>query len=72
MRFNCDNKDLQYEEESVVIHDQDIRKLRIKEIRSLKVQRKHRPIEESTWKIERDMRDKYPHFCLRIQILLSS
>ncbi|WMV09499.1 hypothetical protein MTR67_002884 [Solanum verrucosum] len=54
------DKDLQYEEESIAILDRDVRKLRTKEIKSVKVQLKHRPIEEATWETERDMQDKYP------------
>ncbi|WMV41812.1 hypothetical protein MTR67_035197 [Solanum verrucosum] len=49
------DKDLQYEEEPVAILDRDVRKLRSKEIKSVKFQWKHRPIEEATWKIEKDM-----------------
>ncbi|KAK4729793.1 hypothetical protein R3W88_022781 [Solanum pinnatisectum] len=40
------DKDLSYEEESIAILDRDIRKLRTKEIKSVKVQWKHRPVEE--------------------------
>ncbi|KAK4727020.1 hypothetical protein R3W88_031937 [Solanum pinnatisectum] len=49
------NKDLQYEEEPIAILDHDVRKLRTKEIKSMKVQWKHRPIEKVTWETERDM-----------------
>ncbi|WMV57971.1 hypothetical protein MTR67_051356, partial [Solanum verrucosum] len=42
------------------ILDRDVRKLRIKKIKSVKVQWKHRPVEEATWETEWDMRDKYP------------
>ncbi|KAK4706585.1 hypothetical protein R3W88_033848 [Solanum pinnatisectum] len=41
-------KDLQYEEEPIAILDRDVRKLRTKEIKSVKVQWKHRPVEEAT------------------------
>ncbi|KAK4710921.1 hypothetical protein R3W88_005434 [Solanum pinnatisectum] len=54
------DKDLQYEEEPIVILDRDVRKLRTKEIKFMKVQWKHRPFEEATWETKRDMRDKYP------------
>ena len=54
------DKDLQYEEEPIAILDRDVRKLRTKEIKSVKVQWKYRPVEEATWETERDMRDKYP------------
>ncbi|KAK4737118.1 hypothetical protein R3W88_000815 [Solanum pinnatisectum] len=42
------DKDPQYEEEPIAILDRDVRKLRTKEIKSVKVQWKHRPVEEST------------------------
>ncbi|KAH0669726.1 hypothetical protein KY285_023887 [Solanum tuberosum] len=54
------DKDLQYEEEPNAILDRDVRKLRTKEIKFVKVQWKHRPVEKVTWKTGRDMRDKYP------------
>ncbi|WMV25988.1 hypothetical protein MTR67_019373 [Solanum verrucosum] len=43
------DKDLQYEEEPVAILDRDVRKLRTNDIKSVKVQWKHHPIEEATW-----------------------
>ncbi|WMV09001.1 hypothetical protein MTR67_002386 [Solanum verrucosum] len=61
MRFGKKDKDLQYEEESIAILDRDVRKLRTKEIKFVKVQWKHRPVEDATWEIERDMRDKGYH-----------
>ena len=54
------DKDLQYEEEPIAILGRDIQKLRNKEIKFLKVQWKHRPVEKATWETEKDMRDKYP------------
>ncbi|WMV46816.1 hypothetical protein MTR67_040201 [Solanum verrucosum] len=57
MRFGKKDKDLKYKEEPIAILDRDVRKLRTKEIKSVKVQWKHRPVEEATWEIERDMRD---------------
>ncbi|WMV33306.1 hypothetical protein MTR67_026691, partial [Solanum verrucosum] len=54
------DKDLQYEEEPIAILDHDIRKLRTKEIKCVKIQWKHRPVEEATRETEKDMRDKYP------------
>ncbi|KAH0673678.1 hypothetical protein KY290_026956 [Solanum tuberosum] len=57
---NLSDKDLHYEEEPLAILDRDVRKLRTKENKSVKVQWKHRPVEEPTWEVERDMRDKYP------------
>ncbi|WMV51397.1 hypothetical protein MTR67_044782 [Solanum verrucosum] len=64
-------KDLQFEEESVVILDRDVWKLRTKEIKSVKVQRKHRSVEKATWETDKYMRDKYPS-CSTIQVLLYS
>ncbi|XP_069149255.1 uncharacterized protein [Solanum lycopersicum] len=43
------DENLSYEEEPVVIIDREVRKLMSKEIASIKVQRKNRPVEESTW-----------------------
>ena len=42
------DKDLQYDEELIVILDCDVRKLRNKEIKSMKVQLKHNPVKEAT------------------------
>ncbi|XP_069148239.1 uncharacterized protein [Solanum lycopersicum] len=52
---------LSYEEETVTILDREIRKFRSREIASIKVQWKNRPVEKSTWKKEADMQEKYPH-----------
>ncbi|WMV10229.1 hypothetical protein MTR67_003614, partial [Solanum verrucosum] len=49
-----------YEEEPIAILDHDVQKLRTKEIKSVKVQWKHLPIEEATWETENDMRDRCP------------
>ncbi|WMV19196.1 hypothetical protein MTR67_012581 [Solanum verrucosum] len=49
------DKDLQYEKEPVAILDRDVRKFRTKEINSVKVQWKHRPVEEATWETEKNM-----------------
>ncbi|KAK4737045.1 hypothetical protein R3W88_000742 [Solanum pinnatisectum] len=59
------DKDLQYEEEPITILDRNVRKLRTKEIKSVKVQWKHRPVEKATWETERDMRDKYPQLFVK-------
>ncbi|KAH0679272.1 hypothetical protein KY284_020357 [Solanum tuberosum] len=71
-RYNGDNdyiikwdsivldEDLQYEEDPIAILDRDVRKLRTKDIKYMKVQWKYRPVEEATWETERDIRDKYP------------
>ena len=48
-------------EEPVAILDREVRKLRSREIASIKVQWKNRPVEESTWEKEADMQERYPH-----------
>ena len=52
---------LSYEEEPVAILVREICKLRSREIASIKVQWKNRPVEEATWEKEVDMRERYPH-----------
>ncbi|XP_069155760.1 uncharacterized protein [Solanum lycopersicum] len=52
--------DLTYEEEPIAILDKQIRKLRTKELVSVKVQWKHRSVREATWETESDMRARYP------------
>ncbi|WMV29340.1 hypothetical protein MTR67_022725 [Solanum verrucosum] len=46
---------LQYEEKPIAILDRDVRKLRTKEIKFVKVPWKHHPVEENTWEIEKDV-----------------
>lgn len=53
-------RDLQYEEEPTTVLDNYLCMLSTKEIMSMKVQWKHRPVEEATLEIEQDMQDKYP------------
>ena len=55
------DENLSHEEEPVAILDIEVRKLRSREIASIKVQWKNRPIEESTWEKKADMQEKYPH-----------
>ena len=55
------DENLSYEEEPVTILDREICKLRSREIASIKVQWKNRPVEEATWEKEVDMREKYLH-----------
>ncbi|WMV30136.1 hypothetical protein MTR67_023521 [Solanum verrucosum] len=55
------DENLSYEEEPIAILDREVRKLRSKEIASVKVQLKNRPVEESTWEAEGDMHERYPH-----------
>ena len=47
--------------EPVAILDREIRKLRSREIASIKVQWKNRPVEESIWEKEADMQERCPH-----------
>ena len=47
--------------EPVAILNREVRKLRSREIASIKVQWKNRPVEEATWEKEADLREKYPH-----------
>ncbi|XP_059306316.1 uncharacterized protein LOC132057727 [Lycium ferocissimum] len=54
------DENLTYEEEPIAILDRQVRKLRSKEIASMKVQWKHRPIEKATWETKSDMRSRYP------------
>ena len=63
------DENLTYEEEPVAILDRQIRELRSREIASIKVQWKNRPVEEATW--EKGMIcKKNTHTCLQIQVLL--
>ena len=55
------DENLSYEEERVAILYKEVRKLRSREIASIKVQWKNRPVEESTWEKEADMHERYPH-----------
>ncbi|XP_069151849.1 uncharacterized protein [Solanum lycopersicum] len=52
--------DMTFEEEPIAIFDRQVQKLRTKEIASVKVQWKHRLVEEATWENESDMRARYP------------
>ncbi|XP_070017060.1 uncharacterized protein [Nicotiana sylvestris] len=49
------NGDMTYDVEPVTILDRQVRKLRSKDIASIKVQWRGHPIEEATWEIEREM-----------------
>ncbi|WMV26499.1 hypothetical protein MTR67_019884 [Solanum verrucosum] len=52
---------LSYEEISVQILDRQVRKLRTKEVASVKVLWRNQFVEEATWKAEEDMKKRYPH-----------
>ncbi|XP_070041251.1 uncharacterized protein [Nicotiana tomentosiformis] len=55
------NEELTYEEISVSILDRQVRKLRNKEITSVKVLWRNQQVEEATWESEEEMKKKYPH-----------
>ena len=55
------DENLSYDGEHVAILDREVRKLRSREIASIKVQWKNRPVEESTWEKEADIQERYPH-----------
>ena len=55
------DENLSYEEERVAILDREVRKLRLREIGSIKVQWKNPQVEESTWEKEADIQERYPH-----------
>ena len=54
-------EELSYEETPVAILDRQVRKLRTKEVASVKVLLRNKNREEVTWKVEDGMRSKYPH-----------
>ncbi|XP_069154566.1 uncharacterized protein [Solanum lycopersicum] len=55
------HENLSYKEEHVAILDREVRKLSSREMASIKVQWKNRPVEEATWEKEVDMQERYPH-----------
>ncbi|WMV49808.1 hypothetical protein MTR67_043193 [Solanum verrucosum] len=52
---------LSYEEIPVQILDRQARKLRTKEVASVKVLWRNQFVEEDTWEAEKDMKKRYPH-----------
>nr|XP_016484766.1 PREDICTED: uncharacterized protein LOC107805278 [Nicotiana tabacum] len=52
---------LSYEEEPMAIVDSQVRKLRSKEIVFVKVLWRNHTVEESAYKVEKDIQAKYPH-----------
>ncbi|WMV37485.1 hypothetical protein MTR67_030870 [Solanum verrucosum] len=52
---------LSYEEVPVEILDRQVRKLRTKEVASVKVLWRNRFVEEASWEAEEDMKKRYPH-----------
>ena len=55
------DENLSYEKEPVAILEREVHKLRSREIASIKVQWKNRPVGESTWEKKADMQERYPH-----------
>lgn len=53
--------DLTYEEQPVQILDHKVHELRTKKVNLVKVLWRNQQIEEATWELESDMRNKYPH-----------
>ncbi|WMV40897.1 hypothetical protein MTR67_034282 [Solanum verrucosum] len=52
---------LSYEEIPVQILDLQVRKLRTKEVASVKVLWRNQFVEEPTWEAKEDMKKRYPH-----------
>ncbi|WMV25453.1 hypothetical protein MTR67_018838 [Solanum verrucosum] len=52
---------LSYEKIPVKILDRQVRKLRTKEVVSVKVLSRNKFVEEATWEVEEDMNKRYPH-----------
>ena len=52
---------LSYEEVPVEVLDQQAKKLRNKEVASVKIIWKNHLVENSTWEAEADMMSRYPH-----------
>ena len=55
------DEDLSYEEVPVEILDRQIKRLRNREIATLKVLWRNHLVEGATWEVEADMRSLYPH-----------
>ena len=54
-------RDLTYEEVPIAILDRQVRRLRNKEVVSVKVLWRNQQVEEVTWEAEEAMKLKYPH-----------
>ncbi|CAN4123272.1 unnamed protein product [Withania somnifera] len=52
---------LTYEEVPIAILDRQVKKLRNKEVASVKVLWRNQQVEEVTWEVEETMKSKYPH-----------
>ena len=54
-------EDLTYEEVPIAILDRQVKKLRNKEVASVKVLWRNKQVEEVTWEAEEAMKSQYPH-----------
>ena len=54
-------ENLSYEEVLVEILDRQVKRLRNKEVASVKVLWRNHLVEGATWKVEADMKSHYPH-----------
>ncbi|WMV07671.1 hypothetical protein MTR67_001056 [Solanum verrucosum] len=52
---------LSYKEIHVKILDRQVRRLRTKDVSSVKVHWRNQFVEEATWEAEEDMKKRYPH-----------
>ncbi|XP_070057643.1 uncharacterized protein [Nicotiana tomentosiformis] len=55
------NEELSYEEIPVAILDRQVRKLKNKEIASVKMLWQNQQVEKATWEAEEEMKKKYPY-----------
>ena len=55
------DENLSYEEVPIEILDRQVKRLRNREIATLKVLWRNHFVEGSTWEAEADMRSRYPH-----------
>ena len=55
------DEDLTYEEVPVEILDRQVKRLRNKEVASVKVLWRNQKVESATWEAEDDMKKRYPH-----------
>ncbi|PHU02560.1 hypothetical protein BC332_27811 [Capsicum chinense] len=55
------NDQLTFVEETVLVLASDMRQLHTREILVVKIQWRHRPVEEDTWEIESETWSQYPH-----------
>ncbi|WMV45202.1 hypothetical protein MTR67_038587 [Solanum verrucosum] len=55
------NDNLSYEEIPIQILNRQVRKLRTKEVASVKVLWRNQIVEEATWEAKEDMKKRYPH-----------